>query len=121
MLGFTNRRKYLIDGLERYLLEWNRHHLLESAIIDGSFVTDMLEPRDIDILLVPKPESLNNKTFAELVQKLCEDRDDTKEHFGCEAFPVEESDSESYLEGIGFFSMDRKGNVRGLLRVNLPL
>ncbi len=95
--------------------------MLESVIIDGSFVTTEDEPGDIDLLLVPKPESVYDDDYGELVQLLCENREETKERFGCEAFPVEEANSESYLEGIEFFSRDRNGNVRGLLRVNLPL
>ena len=120
MLGFTYRRENLIDGLERYLRAWNRHRLLESAIIDGSFVTDKEEPGDIDLLLVPTTEALRSMTFAQVTHQMCYDEDRIKEEFGCHAFPVLGSDSENYRDWYEFFSADRQGNVRGLLRVNLP-
>ena len=121
VFGFSVRRESLIDGLEQYLRVWDRHRVLESAIIDGSFVTGKLDPGDIDILVVPKPEALGSMAFADLVRRLCYDRVGTKERYGCEAFPVEGTDSESYRERLGFFSRDRDGNIRGLLRVRLPL
>ncbi len=120
-MGFSERRMALINGLESYLQAWDRYQVLESVIIDGSFVTDKVEPGDIDILVVPKLEVLHSTAFAELVQWLCYDRDATKEEFGCEAFPVEGIDSESYHERLAFFSRDRARNLRGLLRVRLPL
>ena len=120
-LGFSRRRETLIDGLERYLREWDRHHLLESVIIDGSFVTYKAEPGDIDILLVPTTEALSSMTLAKLIPQMCYDEDGIREEFGCHAFPVLGSDSENYREWYEFFSMDRHGNIRGLVRVNLPL
>ena len=120
-LGFSDRRKALVDGLERYLRLWDRHQLLESAIVDGSFVTDKYEPGDIDLLVVLKPEALYARTLKDLVQELCSDRNEIKERFGCEAFPVTGSESENYQGWLDFFSKDRKGDIRGLLRVRLPL
>ena len=120
-MGFTRRRLELIDGLVRYLDAWDRQNLLECTIIDGSFVTDKPEPGDIDILLVPTTEGLRSMEYANLVLELCLNRDETKERYGCEAFPVLGSDSQNYREWYTFFSTDRHGNKRGLLRVNLPL
>ena len=120
-LGFNDRRKALIDGLEQYLCLWDRHQVLESAIVDGSFVTDKAEPGDIDLLVVPKPEALYTQTFVDLVGQFCLDRNETKETFGCEAFAVAGSDSKNYRDWLEFFSEGRKGGVRGLLRVRLPL
>ena len=119
--GFNSRRKALVDGLERYLRLWDQHQVLESAIVDGSFVTDKAEPGDIDLLVVPKPEALYTQTFEDLVHQLCDDRNETKDMFGCEAFPVTGSDSENYRGWIDFFSQGREGGVRGLLRLRLPL
>ena len=121
VLGFTDRRRYLINGLERYLCEWDQHQVLESAIIDGSFVTDKQEPRDIDLLLVPKPTALFDDSLGELVFRLCNDRDETKEHFGCEAFLALGRDSEHYFKWYEYFTANEDGTYRGLLQVNLPL
>jgi hypothetical protein len=65
--GFNSRRRVLVDGLERYLRLWDQHQVLESAIVDGSFVTDKAAPGDIDLLVVPKPEALYTQTFVDLV------------------------------------------------------
>ena len=78
-MGFSERRIALIDGLEGYLQVWDRHQVLESVIIDGSFVTNKVEPGDIDVLVVPKLEALHSRTFTELAHLLCYDRDATKE------------------------------------------
>ena len=120
-LGFNERRQALVCGLERYLGLWDQHQVLESAIVDGSFVTDKAEPGDIDLLVVPKLEALSSQTFADLVQELCLDRGETKERFNCEAFPVWGEGSENYHDWLSFFSTGRDGNIRGLLRVRLPL
>ena len=121
ILGFNDRRKTLVSGLERYLQVWDRHQVLESAIVDGSFVTDKVEPCDIDLLVVPKPEAMYSQIFVDLVHQLCDDRNETKEMFGCEAFPVSGSDSANYRDWLRFFSEDRKGDIRGLVKVRLPL
>ena len=94
---------------------------MDHVIIDGSFVTNKMDPCDIDILLVPKPGKELFEEFARAAAQLCVDREGTKEEFGCEAFPVTGLESDDLREWIDFFSHDRQGNVRGLLRLRLPL
>lgn len=120
-LGFTTRREALIDGLERYLADWDSFRLLESVVIDGSFVTDKPEPGDIDLLVVPHGGALIDPRLGRVVMRLCFDRRGTKREFGCEAFIVHGSGTADYREWLGFFSRDRAGNSRGLLKVRMPL
>ncbi len=108
----------LISGLYGYVRIWNQSSLLDYLILDGSFVTSKPEPGDIDMILVPKPEGLTSR-LGELARTLCYDREFTKAEFGCEAFLVSGlADLDGWLD---FFSHDRQGNVRGLLRLRFPL
>lgn len=120
-LGFTDRRQELVHGLERYLQVWETHGLLDHVIIDGSFVTQKAEPGDVDILLVSKEGDELLEEFARVATWLCWDREGTKEEFGCEAFPVLGPNAGNLLGWLAFFSHDRQGNVRGLLKLRLPL
>ena len=118
-LGFTTRRSGLISGLEEYVSIWNGYGSLEYVVIDGSFTTSKPEPGDIDLILVPQQEALSSNAFGELATRLCYDRRYTQTAFGCEAFFVTgQADLDEWLE---FFSHDRQGNVRGLLKLRLPL
>lgn len=118
VLGFTERRVELINGLERYISAWTGHAYLDYVIIDGSFTTAKPEPGDIDMILVPIPAALSSRSFGEMARVLCYDRAFTKEEFGCEAFfVVSEIDLN---EWTNFFSYDRMGNSRGLLQLRLP-
>ena len=119
ILGFTERRNGLMDGLERYVRVWEKTQLIDHLIIDGSFVTLNAEPRDIDIILVPQRQALFSSRFSDLAKVYCYDRSFTKTEFGCEAFFVAgQGDLQAWTE---FFSHDRQGNIRGLLQLRFPL
>ena len=116
ILGFTARRRQLIDGLEAYAQAWG--NALEAMIVDGSFATRKPEPEDIDIILVPRPESLVSGAIVALARTLSFDRAHTKAEYGCEGFLVTGSvDLQGWLE---FFKHDRLGNIRGLLLLRVP-
>lgn len=118
-LGFTSQRKQLIKGLEEYIHVWDRSGFLDYCIIDGSFATSKPDPRDIDLILVPRRDALHSSAFRALAMSHSYDRDFTKVEFGCEGFFVTGSDD---LDGwLEFFRHDRQGNVRGLLQLRLPL
>ena len=121
VLGFTEGRKRLIDGLERFVRIWSDSGFLEYSVIDGSFATDKPEPGDIDMLLVPKDETLSSRPadFSYLAASHSYDRDFTKREFGCEAFVmVGQYDLDDWLD---FFGADRRGRRRGLIRLEFPI
>ena len=121
VLGFTERRKRLIDGLERFVRIWSDSGFLEYSVIDGSFATDKPEPGDIDMLLVPNDETLSSlpADFRYLAASHSYDRDFTKREFGCEAFVmVGKYDLDDWLD---FFGADRRGRRRGLIRLEFPI
>ena len=119
VLGFTKRRKRLIDGLERFVRVWNESGFLEYCVIDGSFATSKPEPGDIDALLIPKPESLYSRGFSYLAMTHSYDREFTKSEFDCEAFfTTGEGDLEEWMD---FFATDRRGRRRGLIKLEFPI
>lgn len=118
-LGFTPHRSRLIDGLDRFVHIWNASGFVDYAVIDGSFVTSKPEPGDIDMLLIPIDGAIESDGFVALSLSYSQDRFFTKNEFGCEAFVVYGEENLDYW--IRFFSHDRQGNVRGLLRLEFPL
>ncbi len=121
VFGFSVRRESLIDGLEQCLEHWGRLRVVESVIIDGSFVTAKHEPDDIDLLVVPANDRVSGPAFTRLAQELERSREEFREQFGCDPYLVDGSDTEIYRQRLSFFSTDHDGNVRGLLRVGMPL
>ena len=49
--GWNDRRENLVDGLVKCVQNEIRPRFQEPVIVDGSFVTDKLEPGDVDIVL----------------------------------------------------------------------
>ena len=118
-LGFSERRMNLIGGLEQYLGQWTQYGLLESVVIDGSFVTPKPEPGDIDILLVPSPSTLDAPSSRVAFEILAGNRQLTKDTFGCDVIPTGGRDSANFGIMLRFFGHDRGGNERGLLTVRM--
>ncbi len=121
VFGFSVRRESLIDGLERCLEYWERLDVLECVVIDGSFVTVKQEPCDVDLLAVPRSDKITGQAFRQLAQEVNNDNEDFREEFYCDPHLVDGSDTEIYRLRLSYFSTDRNGNVRGLLRVGMPL
>ena len=107
----------LIGGLERYLGEWSQYGLLDFVVIDGSFVTNKVEPGDIDMLLVPMAESLHRLEMLEAIQRLAFEKDFIKHTFGCHVFFVGPVGSPLCTGWIDVFSHDKEGTERGLLSI----
>lgn len=121
VLGFTERRKRMMDGLERFVQIWSESGFMEYSVIDGSFATAKPEPGDIDMLLVPKLEALSSRPaeFRDLAMSHSYDRDFTRREFDCEAFIAA---GQYNIDGwLDFFAADRRGRRRGLIRLEFPI
>ena len=121
VLGFTERRKWLIDGLDRFVRVWSDSGFLEYSVIDGSFATAKPEPGDIDVLLVLNIDALSSRPadFRYLAAAYIYDKDLTKREFGCDAFIAA---GQNNVEGwLDFFGADRRGRRRGLIRLEFPI
>ena len=122
VLGFTERRSKLIDGLEEFLQIWDTSGLTDHYVIDGSFVTSKPEPSDIDMILALKDTAAFSSTLKGLLVTYCYDTASTKDRFGCHAFAAA---NQAHLEGwIDFFRHEKAaegtvGRTRGLLRLGL--
>lgn len=119
VFGFTSHRNRLIDGLDRFVHIWNASGFVDYAVIDGSFVTSKPEPGDIDMLIIPIDGAVESNSFGDLLLHYSYNYAFTKAEFGCEAFMV--FGREEVEDGLDFFSRDRQGNARGLLRLEFPL
>lgn len=119
-LGFSGHRIALINGLERFLDYLERLQVVESVVIDGSFVTAKQEPHDVDLLVVPLSDVVSAPAFTQLALELDQSREELKEQFLCDPYLVDGSETEIYRQRLSFFSTDRAGNVRGLLRLRMP-
>jgi len=83
----NSHRGFLYDGLVKFinaLVGLGHIEVVESILIDGSFVTDKHSPGDIDVVLEIKPDASVEK-LTSLLHSL--DRDSTKQKYGLEAFP----------------------------------
>ena len=118
-LGGTQRREQLIAGLQSYMRIWNASECLLDAYIDGSFVTETPDPCDVDIILVPKPESLYSYEYKRHMILYAYNNSFNKSEFGCEAFIA--ATPSQLNQWVEFFSYDKLGRPKGLLRIRFPL
>lgn len=117
--GTNDRRKYLLDNLNKYLTKVRNLGISGWIIVNGSFVTSKEKPRDIDVVLVldseynfPPPLTVEEyKIFSQ---------EHNKQEYELHVFVGIEND-ESSEHWIGVFSGVREGpDIRkGLLRVKI--
>lgn len=115
--SFSPKRKYLLEGLERAIVTLRQCGCI-IIYIDGSFVTNKLEPNDYDAcwegelgLVVP-----NMKIIEPIFLDLSDGRKKQKLKYKGEVFPAEipaDSSGTSYLDFFQQirFSIDKKGIV----------
>ena len=125
----SNTRKLLFDALSNYLDDFSK--LLDKkpfeVLIDGSFVTKKLHPNDIDLVIIVDSFTLEAIIDKELEKFRCHlAKKELENYKGIHAFIIEkypESDRKyplfrsGYLYWTSFFSKDRKGYKKGLLRL----
>ena len=115
----SDHRSRLFTRLENLFLAMQRSELLESLLVDGSFVTAKLAPNDIDLVAVLLPghdfeRDLPMSEYA-LVSRVL-----LRRRFGFDVI-VAERDSHLCKTYIEFFSRvrDNPGVKKGLLRLSL--
>ncbi len=117
--GNSSQREKLFHGLRRYLYIWSRSGFISYVYIDGSFVTNVSEPQDVDLILVPVGTALESMDFFMLALEYSVYREEVKAQFGCDVIVV--LDDLELNDWLTYFCHDRFGRQRGLLRVKLPL
>lgn len=113
--GGTAYRQLLLAGLKRGLSTLHQFGCTE-VYIGGSFVTDEPDPGDIDVCY--------NNTYIDL-KKLKNNHPEffdskkgtyrQRKKWGCEFYPFNSFD----MAIVDFFSFSRKGEPKGLIKLNL--
>jgi len=114
--GFSDRRKHLLSGLYRAILELKRAGCLK-AYIDGSFVAKKMEPNDYDAcwdivgvdfaILDPVLYKLKGGTHLQKIK-----------YYG-EFYPAHFIEGASGITFLDFFQFDRSGKNKGIVLLEL--
>lgn len=116
-LGWGQRRKNLIDGLEM-ALRLMANCGIEQVYLDGSFVTDKNRPGDIDGCY-DVPLGANLGSMYPIWPWTRPNRDISKAMFGVELAPTRAPATPSGEPFISFFQKDRQGRRRGIVSIEL--
>ena len=115
----SDRRCRLFDRLESFVQEAKRAGVVRALIVDGSFVTDIDDPGDIDVIVVSLasdelPADLRPAEYNVLSKR------HVRRHFGLDVLLAQEGHSR-LLKYIEFFSQVRNkpATCKGLLRLTL--
>lgn len=111
------RRRELIANLSRYLDELWKWPLAQAILVDGSFVTDIAEPNDIDLVLVLRDDYDLTQSVSPFEYNL-RSRRRVQRTFGLDLFVVRPN-SVDYDRFVNFFSQVRNhpGQIKGIVRV----
>jgi hypothetical protein len=116
-LGWGQRRKNLIDGLEM-ALRLMRDCGIERVYVDGSFVTDKDRPGDIDGCY-DVPPGANIGAMYPIFPWTPANRQMSKAMYGVEFYPSRDPATRSGEPFISLFQKDRDGHRRGIVSLRL--
>ena len=106
--GWNDHREKLVDGLVACVQNEIRPHFQQPVIVDGSFVTDKLEPGDVDIALDLQDASEEAQSAG--ATHFYANRVRIKQQYGIDVLvnlPEQELDFVKFFQGI------RKSNIKG--------
>jgi hypothetical protein len=115
-LGGSSRRKQLLRGLLAGLKALKSAGC-EIAYIDGSFVTNKLEPGDVDVCY--ESDTMNFSLLDPVLKDFSNRRAAQKQKYGGEFF---EAEAEAVPDGtlyLDFFQMTKDGKRKGIIRLKL--
>ncbi|MHB8351696.1 MAG: DUF6932 family protein [Thermoplasmata archaeon] len=113
-LGFNLPRVALVLQLRQFLHNLPDHAAVLHILVDGSFVQNVPDPRDVDVVLVV--ESLVDGTAGQLLLRWVAQRHvDTKARLGCDAYVADPVWVEDYWSRR--FGLTRDRRPKGMLRV----
>jgi hypothetical protein len=117
--GRNNRRRFLLGGMHRALTNL-RAAGCETAIIDGSFVTDKEEPGDYDLAF--NPAGMNGNLVDPVLRRHDDGRKAMKAKYFGEVFPWgAEACATTRLIYLDFFQRDRSGIAKGVVLLDVKL
>ena len=108
-----------MKNLDQYLSELRKWPVAQAVLVDGSFVTGVAGPNDIDLVLILRDDYDLSRIVSPFVYNLWSRRQ-VRRVFGFDLFSVRPN-SIDYHRFIEFFSQvrDHPGLVKGLVRVQL--
>ena len=113
----TPKRRTLFEGLKR-TLENLKGAGVRRVYIDGSFVTDKVEPNDIDGCW-EITEHVRIEEIDPVFLELPESRNAMKEKYGVDLFLASWVEAGSGLPFVEFFQISREGKNKGILVIEL--
>jgi hypothetical protein len=117
--GITPHRLNLIAGLKIAIMQL-REAGCSTIYVDGSFVTRKLIPGDFDACWDTNGVDVNKLIMiAPTLLKFDAKRASQKAEYGGELFPAELTADASGNRFLEFFQIDRNGNPKGLIAINL--
>lgn len=116
-LGFSRKRKELIDGLERALALMSGCGV-RRIYIDGSFVTEKPRPGDIDGCYDVEP-GMDLQSMTPVWPPNHSNRAKSKAEFGVDFFPADTIEAGSGQPFLQFFQKDRDGSPKGVVAMEL--
>jgi hypothetical protein len=117
--GYTAHRQKLMDGLRR-AIPLLRYAGCTAVYVDGSFITEKSVPQDFDAVWETVGVDLERLQTLEPVFFQFEDkRAAQKAKFGGEFFPSTIAAGPSGRTFLEFFQMDRNGNEKGIIRIDI--
>ena len=117
--GQSQRRREILKDFHRYLAELQQWQVAQAILVDGSFVTDIAEPNDLDLVLVLRDDYDLTQSVSPFEVNLSSRRR-VQRVFGFDLFAVRPNSIE-YNRFVDFFSQARShpGLRKGLVRVQL--
>ena len=108
-----------MQRLDALITELRKTGIAHSIIVDGSFVTDIDEPNDIDLIVVLNPAFEAGRQFRPIEYGLVSRRRVAR-RFGFDLYAAAEGTSE-YTQALELFQMVRNmpGRQKGLVRIEL--
>lgn len=117
--GTTQHRLNLISGLKTAMLQLQSADC-STVYIDGSFVTHKFVPGDFDACWdVNEVDMEQLQKIAPALLKFDRKRADQKALYGGEFFPAGWPADSSGTLFLDFFQMDRDGNPKGIIAIDL--
>ena len=125
----STRRRDIMGGLEKVLLKIHATELKAEVWIDGSFLTEKLEPDDSDLVVrVSGWDCALANTVQEDIMNWLND-EDLKPDYYCDSYCFVEYENTHPLAGVGEwcraywirqFGFSRKDEMKGMAVIKLP-
>jgi hypothetical protein len=116
--GGSRRRRDLLAKL-RLGLDNLRDAGCPWVLLDGSFVTSKPDPNDVDGCSEFVPTMDRRRLDRSFLLLSRADRDSLKQRYGMDFFPASLIEARSGRPFSVFFQLDRKGNIKGIVRLDL--